>query len=127
MPDVNNVTARSLKSVTTGKPLPTTWPNTGIGRINPDGSLGSCTACHGRHRFSKAQARTPETCGKCHVGPDHPQLEVYNESKHGILYHAKTREMNLESDKWEAGVDYSAAPTCADVSHECGRRRVLDP
>ncbi len=96
-----------------GKPTPGTWPNTGIGRINPDGSAGSCTACHGRHRFSKAQARTPDTCGKCHVGPDHPQIEVYNESKHGIIYRAKVDEMNLESDKWVAGVDYSAAPTCA--------------
>lgn len=44
-----------------GKPLPTTWPNTGIGRINPDGSKESCTAYHGRHRFSKAQARPPST------------------------------------------------------------------
>ena len=33
------------------------WPNSGIGRINPDGSLGSCNACHTRHSFSKAQAR----------------------------------------------------------------------
>ncbi len=96
-----------------GRPLPTTWPNTGIGRINPDGSEGACSACHGRHRFSKAQARTPDTCGKCHVGPDHPQIEVYNESKHGIIYRARKDEMNLESDKWESGVDYSAAPTCA--------------
>jgi hydroxylamine dehydrogenase len=96
-----------------GRPIPTTWPNTGIGRVNPDGSLGSCTACHGRHRFSKAQARTPDTCGKCHVGPDHPQIEVYNESKHGIIYRAQVDEMNLDSDKWVAGVDYSAAPTCA--------------
>ena len=96
-----------------GKPTPGTWPNTGIGRKNPDGSEGSCTACHGRHRFSKAQARTPDTCGKCHVGPDHPQIEVYNESKHGIIYRAKVDEMNLESDKWVAGIDYSAAPTCA--------------
>ena len=96
-----------------GKPSPGSWPNTGIGRINPDGTEGSCTACHGRHRFSKAQARTPDTCGKCHVGPDHPQIEVYNESKHGIIYRAKVDEMNLESDKWEAGIDYSAAPTCA--------------
>lgn len=96
-----------------GKPSLETWPNTGIGRLNPDGSAGSCTACHGRHRFSKAQARTPDTCGKCHVGPDHPQIEVYNESKHGIIYRAKVDEMNLESDKWVAGVDYSAAPTCA--------------
>ena len=96
-----------------GRPTTATWPNTGIGRINPDGSLGSCTACHGRHRFSKAQARTPDTCGKCHVGPDHPQIEVYNESKHGIIYRAMINEMNLDSDKWVAGIDYSAAPTCA--------------
>ncbi len=101
------------KGTNKGKPIPTTWPNTGIGRINPDGSAGSCTACHGRHRFSKAQARTPDTCGKCHVGPDHPQIEVYNESKHGIIYRAKMDEMNLESDKWVAGVDYSATATCA--------------
>lgn len=96
-----------------GKPTPETWPNTGIGRINPDGSKGACTACHGRHAFSRAQARTPDTCGKCHIGPDHPQIEVYNESKHGIIYRAKVHEMNLGSDKWVAGVDYSAAPTCA--------------
>ena len=103
-----------------GRPKPGTWPNTGIGRINPDGSSGSCTACHGRHRFSRAQARTPDTCGKCHVGPDHPQIEVYNESKHGIIYRAKIDEMNLDSDKWVAGVDYSAAPTCATCHMSAG-------
>ena len=65
---------------------PATWPNTGIGRINPDGSEGSCTACHTRHNFSAAQARTPDTCGKCHMGPDHPQIEIYKESKHGAIY-----------------------------------------
>jgi hydroxylamine dehydrogenase len=96
-----------------GKPTGETWPNTGIGRVNPDGSKGSCTACHGRHGFSRAQARTPDTCGKCHVGPDHPQIEVYNESKHGIIYRASVDQMNLGSNKWVAGVDYSAAPTCA--------------
>ncbi|MBK1717544.1 multiheme c-type cytochrome [Thiocystis violacea] len=103
-----------------GRPTPGTWPNTGIGRVNPDGSLGSCSACHGRHRFSRAQARTPDTCGKCHVGPDHPQIEVYNESKHGIIYRAKVDEMNLDSDKWVAGVDYSAAPTCATCHMSAG-------
>ncbi len=103
-----------------GRPLPGSWPNTGIGRMNPDGSKGSCTACHGRHRFSRQQARTPDTCGKCHVGPDHPQIEVYNESKHGIIYRAKVDEMNLDSDKWIAGVDYSAAPTCATCHMSAG-------
>ena len=96
-----------------GKPTPQTWPNTGIGRKNLDGSLGSCSACHARHSFSSAQARTPDTCGKCHMGPDHPQIEIYNESKHGILYRANVDKMNLNSKTWVAGVDYTAAPTCA--------------
>ena len=89
------------------------WPNTGIGRINPDGSLGACTACHGRHSFSVAQARQPEACAKCHIGPDHPQLEVYNESMHGIIFRAKIDEMNLNAKPWRPGIEYSAAPTCA--------------
>jgi hypothetical protein len=92
---------------------PATWPNTGIGRINPDGSEGSCSACHQRHTFSAGQARQPENCGKCHLGPDHPQKEVYEESKHGIAYRAFKDEMNLDSPKWVLGEDYDAAPTCA--------------
>jgi len=111
---------------------PTTWPNTGIGRINPDESRGSCSACHSRHRFSVAQARNPENCGKCHMGPDHPQEEIYVESKHGIAFRANIDKMNMESPKWIAGEDYNAAPTCATchmsatkdspVSHDVGLR-----
>ncbi|MBI4383738.1 MAG: hydroxylamine oxidoreductase [Nitrospinae bacterium] len=97
----------------TGKLDPATWPNTGIGRLNPDGSEGSCTACHQRHEFSLKQARQPENCGKCHMGPDHPQKEIYEESKHGINYYAHKDEMNLGSSKWVVGEDYFAAPTCA--------------
>ena len=42
-----------------GRPLFDTgsWPNTGIGRINLDGSRGSCSACHSRHDFSPRRAR----------------------------------------------------------------------
>jgi len=111
---------------------PATWPNTGIGRINPDGSKGSCSACHSRHRFSVAQARHPENCGKCHMGPDHPQEEIYVESKHGIAFRANIDQMNMDSPKWIVGEDYNAAPTCAtchmsatkelDVSHDVGMR-----
>ena len=117
-----------------GKPMldPSTWPNTGIGRINMDGSLGSCTACHSRHSFSKKIARFPDTCGKCHMGPDHPQIEIYNESKHGIAFRAQIDKMNLDSDDWVVGEDYSAAPTCTTchmsatanqpVTHDPGKR-----
>jgi hypothetical protein len=96
-----------------GRPTPDTWPNTGMGRINPDGSSGSCTACHTRHQFSVRQARQPEGCGKCHLGPDHPQIEVWNESKHGVMYHANRETMNLDSDLWRPGQEYFSGPTCA--------------
>ncbi len=121
-----------VKVLPDGKLDPATWPNSGIGRINPDGSEGSCAACHSRHAFSVKQVRQPENCGKCHMGPDHPQLEIYNESKHGIAYRAFREEMNMDSPKWVVGEDYTAAPTCATchmsatpdqpVTHDVGMR-----
>jgi hypothetical protein len=107
-----------------GKPLfhPETWPNTGIGRKNLDGSLGSCSACHSRHDFSPRRARQPENCGKCHLGPDHPQKEIYEESKHGVAYRDLREKMNLDAEKWVLGVDYSQAPTCA-TCHMSGNIR----
>ena len=102
-----------------------TWPNSGIGRINPDGSKGNCTACHSRHAFSKAQARQPEVCSKCHLGPDHPQKEVYEESKHGNAYYTNKDKMNLNSDTWIVGVDYNAAPTCASCHMSATQKQAL--
>jgi len=97
-----------------GRPVAGTWPNVGVGRVNPDGSLGSCSSCHTRHRFSVAEARRPEACDQCHLGPDHPQIEIYNESKHGTLYHAEGHEWtwSTEDGEWKAGRDFRA-PTCA--------------
>ena len=93
---------------------PDTWPNSGMGRLNPDGSKGSCHACHSRHAFQAKLSRSPENCGKCHMGPDHPQIEVYNESKHGIAFYANRDRMALDKEgDWVLGRDYSAAPTCA--------------
>ena len=53
------------------------WPNQGTGRINLDGSVGACSACHTRHQFSIEMARKPYTCMECHVGPDVPAYKVY--------------------------------------------------
>jgi hydroxylamine dehydrogenase len=103
----------TVKVLPGGKLDAATWPNSGIGRLNPDGSKGTCAACHGRHSFSASIARQPENCGKCHLGPDHPQAEIYAESKHGITFRAKIGEMNLDAPTWILGQDYSAAPTCA--------------
>jgi len=109
-----------------------TWPNTGVGRINPDGSKGACSACHLRHKFSATQARHPDNCGRCHLGPDHPQKEIFEESAHGVAFRANMDRMNLDSAKWVVGEDYNAAPTCATchmsrtkdlpITHDIGDR-----
>lgn len=89
------------------------WPNAGVGRINPDGSLGSCTSCHTRHRFSIAETRKPETCGQCHLGPDHPQHEIYEESKHGNIYASGGEKWNWDAPSNQWGPRDIVAPTCA--------------
>ncbi|MEK7475656.1 MAG: multiheme c-type cytochrome [Candidatus Coatesbacteria bacterium] len=106
---------RSLARGDDGRPKfdSATWPNTGIGRINLDGSRGSCSACHSRHDFSARRARQPENCGKCHLGPDHPQKEIYDESKHGVAFRDLREKMHLDAKSWVLGKDYTQAPTCA--------------
>ncbi len=113
----------SVVKVIDGGLDPMTWPNVGVGRINPDGSKGSCSSCHTRHKFSLAEARKPEACGQCHLGPDHPQVEIYNESKHGSIYQAEGDSWNWDAapGTWSPGVDYRT-PTCS-VCHMSG---VLD-
>ena len=93
-------------------PKLTHWPNQGVGRENPDGSLGACTACHARHEFSIEVARKPFTCSQCHRGPDVPAFEVYEESKHGNIFHSKEREWDWDHVPWRVGQDFRA-PTCA--------------
>jgi len=114
----------SIVKVTDGEFDKATWPNVGVGRINPDGSKGSCSSCHTRHRFSLAEARKPEACGQCHLGPDHPQIEIYNESKHGAIYHADGQNWNWTAapGTWTPGVDYRS-PTCS-VCHMSGVKDV---
>ena len=104
----------TVVKVENGKFDENTWPNVGVGRLNPDGSKGSCSSCHTRHKFSVVEARKPEACGQCHLGPDHPQIEIYEESKHGAIYHAEGDTWNWSAapGTWTAGVDYRA-PTCS--------------
>ena len=123
-----------VKVLSEGKLDPATWPNTGIGRLNPDGSRGSCSACHLRHNFSRAQARAPENCGRCHLGPDHPQFEVYMESKHGIAFVANRArfEPMMEKKDWIPGEHFEQGPTCTTchmsatknlpLTHDVGQR-----
>ncbi|MFO7966637.1 MAG: multiheme c-type cytochrome [Archaeoglobaceae archaeon] len=88
------------------------WPNQGVGRINPDGSEGSCTACHPRHGFDISTARKPYTCGQCHYKPDVPAYNVYKQSKHGNIFFSEYNKWNFSSVPWTVGEDFTA-PTCS--------------
>ncbi|HMK48922.1 MAG TPA: multiheme c-type cytochrome, partial [Thermodesulfovibrionales bacterium] len=111
------VEAKGMKVVTTriGEiqvPALTNWPNQGVGRINPDGSLGACSACHPRHGFMIEVARKPYTCSQCHHEPDVPAWDVYDESKHGNIFFSKNSTWDFTAVPWHIGKDFRA-PTCA--------------
>jgi ribosomal protein S20 len=95
------------------RPTAETWPNYGIGNVYPDGGVGNCKSCHSIHKFSIEEARKPAACASCHLGPDHPDIEIYNNSMHGHIYNSEGSTWKYDSapDAWEPG-DYRA-PTCA--------------
>jgi len=98
------------------------YPNHGVGRVNPDGSRGACTACHPRHSFSVAIARSPYTCGQCHLDPDVPAYNVWKESKHGNIWFMMHKHFNMKDPAWKPGADFTA-PTCAT----CHMSELVDP
>ncbi|MCE1255377.1 MAG: nitrate reductase [Anaerolineae bacterium] len=90
-----------------------------IGKPAVDSSTGQCQKCHLRHEFSLEQARKPETCNACHIGPDHPQWEIYQESPHGIAYATGGYRYNWEAEPGTLTVKDFPAATCS-VCHMSG-------
>jgi hypothetical protein len=84
-----------------------------VGRPNLDGTIGTCTACHTRHTSSVEIARLPSTCGQCHLGPDHSQMEIYTESKHGVMFAAQRQHLNLSTEPKKLTTHDMFVPTCA--------------
>jgi hypothetical protein len=84
-----------------------------VGRPNQDGTIGNCTACHARHSSSVSLARLPTTCAQCHMGPDHSQIEIYEESKHGVLFAAQRALLNLNAPPGQLTTHDMFVPTCA--------------
>lgn len=68
-----------------------------------------CDSCHTRHGTDTALAARAETCGVCHMGPDHAQLEMWQTSMHGVLYGAG---------------DSKGAPTCVTCHMDKGTHDV---
>ena len=90
-----------------------------IGKPAPDGSVGQCQKCKLRHEFSLEQVRKPETCNACHIGPDHPQWEIYQESPHGIAYATGGDDWNWDADPGTLDAADFPAATCA-ICHMSG-------
>lgn len=90
-----------------------------IGAPAADGSVGQCQKCHIRHEFSLEQARKPETCNACHIGPDHPHWEIYQESPHGIAYATMGHTWEWEAEAGNLSVVDFPAATCA-ICHMSG-------
>jgi hypothetical protein len=100
-----------------------------VGRPNDDGTIGNCTSCHTRHTTSVAIAREPTTCAQCHMGPDHSQIEIYDESKHGIMFSAQRRLLNLDAPPASLTTRDMFVPTCATchMSGLNGQKVTHDP
>ena len=47
------------------------------------------------------------------MGPDHAQLEIYHESKHGVLFALQKNQMNLSADPKHLTTRDMPIPTCA--------------
>ncbi|WP_246044464.1 multiheme c-type cytochrome [Geomonas ferrireducens] len=45
----------------------------------------ACDSCHSKHMTDLKIVRDPNSCAKCHMGPDHPQWEMWQTSLHGTL------------------------------------------
>src|SRR5215468_7227852 len=100
-----------------------------VGKPHEDGTIGNCTACHTRHTSSVEFARLPSTCGQCHLGPDHSQMEIYTESKHGLMFAAQRHLLNLSTAPAKLTTRDMFVPTCATchMSGLNGRGITHDP
>ncbi len=47
------------------------------------------------------------------MGPDHSQLEIYTESKHGVMFEAQRQQLNLAADPKKLTTRDMFVPTCA--------------
>ena len=92
-----------------------------IGNYWPDGSIGECDACHPKHSFDVAIARNPYTCGECHIGPDHPHIEQYLESKHGNVMTGNMHKYDLAYAASDEDIPKLPAPVCTTCHMDAGK------
>ncbi len=102
----------SVVNMKKGKAVDATWPNQGIGRKNPDGSLGSCAACHGYHNDSLAHARDIQTCARCHDNDFSPAMRSWSRSAHAINSTKNVEDVDLTKKHINLTEDAVMKPNC---------------
>ncbi len=95
------------------------WRGGAVGRVNPDGSRGNCTACHSGHSFFTEGARLERNCVQCHRDVQDPDDSFREHAGYGAAYNAGTRWVP-ESTHWRNGTPVEGAPTCVSCHLERG-------
>ena len=95
-----------------GKALDNSWPNSGIGRLNPDGSKGNCASCHGYHSDSLVIARNTSTCEKCHKTNFSPAYQAWNMSSHGSNNDKAIKDVDFSKKHLNLTEDAILKPNC---------------
>lgn len=95
-----------------GKAKDNSWPNMGIGRVNPDNSKGNCASCHGYHTDSLAVARSTSTCAKCHKTEFSPSYQAWSMSGHGTNYENTVSEVDFAKKHLNFSDDKILKPNC---------------
>jgi hypothetical protein len=94
----------------------------------------SCASCHTNHITDLAVVRSPASCATCHMGPDHPQWEMWQTSRHGVLFEAlgesvgptcQICHMPGGSHNVSFGITMSPAMIQPPVEERAGRRQEM--
>jgi hypothetical protein len=80
-----------------------------------------CIACHTRHSFSLVEARKPEACHTCHMGPDHPNYEAYMASSSTSGWAARARSREERTRKRSSAEDTPEDVTRHGPAHDIGQ------
>ena len=77
-----------------------------------------CNSCHTQHVTGSSHLKSPAVCGVCHTGADHPQHEIYMNSKHGMV--SSALHSAKEGDYESASLSSPVCATChmPDGAHD---------
>jgi hydroxylamine dehydrogenase len=95
------------------------WQGGAVGRLNPDGSRGNCSACHQDHGFHPDAPSTERACVQCHRDVQANAQGFREHSGYGAAHNTDTRWV-APSTHWKHGTPVENAPTCVSCHLQDG-------